>query len=493
MEQRDRAHPGFDLGPPGGHGFEAGDSPSDLREFETVDLAERSGELVRERPHPRPHSRFIGARSVGLVIEAHRENLGVLGEQITHARERQCSGYQAFHGPSVVLGFSDRVKAMRRGDGATRPPPTRCDRPPRRGYDLLVPDGKRELHELRQQIAQLDAQLLSLLDARAKAARRIGELRRDQPASLPLTDYAAIRELVARSSGEMPEQSLREIFASVFSACLALELPIAVAYAGLEGGPANAAARSRFGQTAALTSVDSAADAIEQVSRKSAEFAVVPFETSTEGPVHITIAALIASELRIVEMLDVTLDLHLFNRSGQIVDVKKIYATPGDRTLCPRSLDALAGKPAVLDVATPLLGCQLAVGDSDTAALATEASGTAFGLEIARRSMLDSMGARARYAIVGKRPSGRTGREETSFVFSVQGAPGSLLDVLRVFAERGIDLRKIQSHPVAGETWNYLFCAEATGHFTDRPLVVAFEEIKRITRFFKLLGSYPAS
>jgi chorismate mutase/prephenate dehydratase len=87
----------------------------------------------------------------------------------------------------------------------------------------------------------------------------------------------------------------------------------------------------------------------------------------------------------------------------------------------------------------------------------------------------------------------------------VQDAPGSLLDVLKVFAERGINLTNILSHPVApgstagdrtqtlttGENWNYLFYVETAGHFTDRPLVMAFEEMKRITRFFKVLGSYP--
>ncbi len=77
-------------------------------------------------------------------------------------------------------------------------------------------------------------------------------------------------------------------------------------------------------------------------------------------------------------------------------------------------------------------------------------------------------------------------------MFTVQDAPGTLLDVLRVFGERGISLRQIHSHPMEGKAWAYLFYVETQGHFTDRPLVMAFEEVKRITRSFKLLGSYPA-
>jgi chorismate mutase/prephenate dehydratase len=341
-------------------------------------------------------------------------------------------------------------------------------------------------------MAQIDGQLLALLNGRAKASRRIGELRKNHPPAFPLTDYAAIRELVTRSSGELPEQPLREIFAAIFSSCLALELPIAIAFAGLEGSPAHAAARGRFGQTATLSAVTTARGALDDVSRSNAEFALIPFETSIDGPLHDAIAALVASELRVIEMLDVTLDLHLLNRSGHLTDVKKVYTTAADRALCERSLGGLAPQPPlVLSVESPLLACQLAVGDSDAGALAAEGFGIALGLEVARRSMLDTVGARARYAVVVKRPSGRTGNEATTLVFSVQEAPGSLIDVLKVFADRGLQLTRIQSHPVPGETWSYLFCAEVSGHFTDRPLVVAFEEIKRITRFFKLLGSYP--
>ena len=353
-------------------------------------------------------------------------------------------------------------------------------------------EGKRELDELRQEIAKLDAQLLVALEKRAKNARRLGELRRDQTASLPLTDHAALRALVARSTGDMPQEALRDIFREIFAACLALELPVKVSYVGPEGGAGHAAARGRFGRTSNLLAADDTAAALDEVTRRRAEFAVVPFETATEGPVQSTILALMASELRIAEVLDATFDLHLMNRTGNFGDIEKIYATPADHALCQRFLAGLSPRPSVLDMKTPLLACQLAVEDHGAAAIASETFGGQLGLEVARRNVLDAGGDRVRYAVVGARPSSRTGDDVSSVVFSVQDAPGSLLDVLKVFSERGINLTNILSHPVQGETWNYLFYVETAGHFTDRPLVMAFEELKRITRFFKVLGSYPA-
>jgi chorismate mutase/prephenate dehydratase len=355
-----------------------------------------------------------------------------------------------------------------------------------------VSDGKRETDELRQEMARLDAQLLAALDKRARAARRLGETRTESTPSLPLGDHASLRELMARSSGDMPPDSMREIFRTIYAACLSLETQARVVFVGPEGGPGHAAAAGRFGPSGTFVAADGTPAALEEVLRKRAHFAVVPFETSAEGPVQSTLLALMTSDVRIAEVLDLAQELHLMNRTGNFADVEKIYATPADHAASQKTLTGQAPRVQVLDVKTPMMACQLAVEDHGAAALVSEAFGARHGLAVAQRNMLDDGGQRVRYAVVAARPSSRTGNDVTALVFGVQDAPGSLLDVLKVFAERGINLTKIQSHPMTGEGWKYMFLLEAVGHFTDRPLVMAFEEMKRITRFFKVLGSYPA-
>jgi chorismate mutase/prephenate dehydratase len=362
---------------------------------------------------------------------------------------------------------------------------------PHWGYIYGVAEARRQLNELRQEIAEIDLEILAALDRRARAARGLGELRRDQAAQLPVADQAAVRSLVARSTGDMPEASLYDIFREIFGACLALELPIKVAYVGLEGGPGHTTASGRFGHTSGLLGAETASAAIEEVLRRRAEFAVVPFETSLEGPVQSTILALMESDLRIAEMLDVTLELHLVGRTADMSGAEKVYCTSADRALCDRSLSRQEPALSVVDVRSPRAACELAAQERGARAVANETFAAQFGLVVARRSILDRAGDRVRYAVVCARPSGRTGQDVTSLVFTVGDAAGSLLDVLRVLAERGINLTNIESHPVRGEAWSYLFYLELAGHFTDRPLVTAFEEIKRRTRSFKVLGSYP--
>jgi chorismate mutase/prephenate dehydratase len=354
-----------------------------------------------------------------------------------------------------------------------------------------VPNGRRELEELRKELGQLDEEILSALDRRARAARRLGELRRDHAAQLPVGDRAAIRDLVARSAGDMPPDALFDIFREIYAACLSLELPVRVAYVGVEGGPGHSTAGDRFGRTSSLVGVETAAAALDEVARRRAEFAVVPFQTSNEGAVQSTIHALLASELRIAEMLDAAFDLHVVVRADVAV-VEKVYATPADHALCERFFAHREPKLSVIDVRSPRLACELAVQEPGAAAVASETFAAQFGLVVSIRSILDRTGDRVRYAVAGARPSGRTGQDVTSLVFTVGDAAGSLLDVLRVLAERGINLTNVESHPMRGEAWSYLFYVELAGHFTDRPLVTAFEDIKRRTRSFKVLGSYPS-
>ena len=350
-------------------------------------------------------------------------------------------------------------------------------------------DPKREIDELRGELAKADEELVAALDRRARASRRIGELRRDVPGSLALD--ASRLPAPPRTGSDMPVESLESIFREVRAASRGLELPAKIAYVGVEGGVPHAIARGHFGASASYVATDSASLALDEVTRHRVEFAVLPYETHTDGPVQATIASLVSTELRIIEVVEASPTLHLLNKTGNLADIEKIYVTPSDRVACEKGLLAVPGPSRVLDVKSPVIACQLASEDHGAGAVASEFMAPAYGLEVARRDVMDHT-ERARYAIVGSRPSSRTGENLTALVFSVRDAPGALLDILKSFAERGVNLTKIHSRPVETEGWAYLFFVELAGHATDRALVTAFEELRRLTKFFKVLGSYPA-
>jgi chorismate mutase/prephenate dehydratase len=297
--------------------------------------------------------------------------------------------------------------------------------------------------------------------------------------------------LVGRASGDMPSRSLEEILRKVFSECVALERQVSVAFVGLRGGPGHVAALDRFGRASNLIAVGSVPAGLSEVANGRAEYAVAPFETSEDGPIPTTIRALVESDLRIGEIIETTLELHLLNRSGNPGDIQAVYATASDRAMCEHFLASMEPARAVVDVATPWIALEHARSDPTAAAIGSDAFAAELGLEVARGHLVDRRTERLRCAVIGSRPSRRTGKDATSFVFGVGESEGALGDLLRLLSEHGVAMTKIGSFPITGNAWSYGFFVEVTGHFTDRPLVVSFDEMRRAARFFRVLGSYP--
>jgi chorismate mutase/prephenate dehydratase len=353
-------------------------------------------------------------------------------------------------------------------------------------------DKRREVEELRQEIAKVDAQLFASLERRGKLSKRIGELRRSIATPPALPDRGPIEALVAKAV-DMPQGALREIFREIVATCFSLEQPVVVSYSGLDGGFGHAAARSRFGVAAEYIAGESTSAAIDEVSRQRASYAVVPFETRDDGLLQSTIGALTAAEVKIVGAFELVVNLQLASKASSIAEVEKVYAVAKDRAHCQRFLATELPGAQVLDVKTPLGASQLAASDPRSAALVHEGFTAEFSLEILKRNVRDDGDERVRYAIVGTRPSSRTGSDFTGLVFAVNDSPGALHEILKQFAERGVNLTKIQSRPTPGESWQYVFFIEVVGHATDRAIIGAIEEVRRLSKFFKVLGSYQLS
>jgi chorismate mutase/prephenate dehydratase len=370
-----------------------------------------------------------------------------------------------------------------------------------------VTDRKRDNDELERQLEAADLEILAALEKRAKLAREAGEKRKgDGSGAASLGERARLDTLLTRAQGDLPEGDARAIFQLIYASCSPLEMARAV-FVGPEGGIAHLAARTRFGASSAFVASESVQAAVEEVVRGRADFAVVPLETKSMGPVQPTIEALRSSDLKIVGSIEMPVTLDLMNRTGNAADIEKVYATTTDRALAQRVLGAPGGTQGgssisppsssraqlqVLEVKSPIVACQFAKEDHGAAALVAESVGSAAGLLVARRSIGDVPDDRVRYAVVGARPPARTGEDATALVFSVEDSPGALLQVLSQFSERGINVIKIHSHPVPGAGWSYLFFVEVWGHATDRSLVTAFDEVRRRTKIFKVLGSYAA-
>lgn len=348
-------------------------------------------------------------------------------------------------------------------------------------------DIRREKEEIRKRRADIDAEILSLLVKRAQLSKQWAASHAGEVATLPSTERQTLEELSSGNLGALPREAVESIFREIHATCRALEAPVRVAFVGVPGGHGYVAARGQFGPSASYAPVESASAAVADVEAKRADFAVLPYETAAEGPVNPTLVALRRSDLKIIAVHPVDAPLCLLSRTGNPQDVEKVYATASDRAAVSGALAALAPKAVILDVRSPLVACQLAAEDHGAAALALEPVGRALDLSVIGQLAADE--ARARFCVASSRPATRSGRDVTTLLFSVSDEPGALFEVLKHFAERGVNLRKIHSWPGDAE-WGYVFFLEISGHVTDRALVTALEGMKQRTKMLKILGSH---
>jgi chorismate mutase/prephenate dehydratase len=342
-------------------------------------------------------------------------------------------------------------------------------------------------------MAEADQEVLRGILRRARLARKVGELESSQPGSIPpAADRSSWADLEQEAgSDDLPLDAIRALLRSIHAATNSLERPSRVACVGPEGGFGQLAARQRFGPAAPVLAVESPEMALEHVQRRRADFAVFPFETSAEGPLQASVEALAQSELTLAAKIELVQNLSLMSRGGRAADITSVYVFAVDRVAAQKYLASLPGLTAI-DTRSPLAACQLALDDATGAALVPEETGEQMGLVAVQSNVSDRTDVRVRYGVASARPTSRSGDDRTSILFGVDDQPGALFDVLRHFAERGINLKTIQSRPLPGEGWNYVFYVELTGHITDRSVVTALEEVKRQTKLLKVLGSYPS-
>jgi chorismate mutase/prephenate dehydratase len=348
-------------------------------------------------------------------------------------------------------------------------------------------DRRRDISDLRQQMAETDGEILRMLQKRARLARQVGDL---GPGGQAGTQEELLQKLEAQGASDLPPEAVRAVFREVHAATAALERPSRIAFVRPEGGYAHVVARRRFGAAADLVAVDTVPAALDEVTRKRADHAVIPVESSVDGPTHESFAALAATDLPLTEKLEIVAVLSLMSKPGAGAPVDKIYAHGRHRVAAQAFLATMSA--TVVETPSPLVAAQFALEGGGTAALVPESFGEQVGLGLVQSNVADRATLKLRFGVISARPTRRTGNDQTALLFGVHDEPGALFDVLRHFAERGVNVKTIQSRPVPGDSWTYQFYAEVSGHVTDRPVVTALEEIKRKTRFVKVLGSFPA-
>src|SRR5688572_16360144 len=177
-------------------------------------------------------------------------------------------------------------------------------------------DDRREKSEFRDKLADVDREILERLNARAKLSAALAE--RSKGEGIDVSEREWLDSLVAQSSGELPADSVRAIFSQIRAAARAIEQPVGVSYAGPEGGFCYETALAHFGASANYTPTAGVREALEEVVRGRAGYAVFPFESSVDGLAQSSITALSETDLVLVGERVTPAAYHLMSRVAEL-------------------------------------------------------------------------------------------------------------------------------------------------------------------------------
>ena len=336
-----------------------------------------------------------------------------------------------------------------------------------------------DLDDWRSRINNLDEEILNLLNRRGQVALQIGELKRQQdlPYFVPERESQILERLVAKNPGPLTGDAVRAIWREILSASLALEHPLPVAYLGPAATFTHQAAVRRFGSSAEFMPVRTIADIFDEVERGRAEYGVVPIENSTEGAVNVT--------------LDIT--QNLLSRASALSEIKIVCSHPQGLAQCRKWIAAHLPDARTEEMPSTTASAERAREDPSVAAIASEMAAKLYEVPIMRPRIEDNPSNSTRFLVLGRRPAPPTGHDKTSILFSMKNEPGVLYSILAPFAQRRLNLTKIESRPTKRRPWEYVNFVDFEGHRDTETVRDVLAEVKERCQFLKILGSYPAA
>lgn len=222
------------------------------------------------------------------------------------------------------------------------------------------------------------------------------------------------------------------------------------------------------------------------------EFGIVPMENSLEGSIGMTSELLLKEDVKIYKEIVLDIRQSLMALEGaSLGDITEVISHPHALAQCKGTLRELGVKSRNFS-STAEAAKEIAEKNLEgTGALASRVAASLYGLEILKDDAQDGDGNQTRFFVISKNDHERTGNDKTSLIIGLKDRPGALFDTLKSFADKNVNLTKIESRPTRKALGDYIFYIDLEGHREDGAVSAVLEELKESTAFLKVLGSYP--
>ncbi len=269
-------------------------------------------------------------------------------------------------------------------------------------------------------------------------------------------------------------------------------MKIKVAFQGERGAFSEQAGLAFFGGKMISVPLYSFEEVFKSIKKGEVDYGVIPIENSLYGSIHQNYDLLQKYNVYIVGEVKLRIRHYLLANYGvKLKDVKKIYSHPQAIAQCENFLRRLRGVEIIPVYDTA--GSAKMIKEQnilDGAAIAGKQAGRFYGLKILKAGIENHAKNFTRFLILSREKIFARKNPKTSIIFTTRNVPGALFSALEVFARRRINLLKIESRPIVGQPWNYMFYLDFEGSVEEKVCAEAIKELKKMTRYYKFLGTY---
>jgi prephenate dehydratase len=274
-----------------------------------------------------------------------------------------------------------------------------------------------------------------------------------------------------------------------------------IAFQGELGAFSQEAVRKLAGERAEVLPCQRFEQVFQSLDKKKADGAVIPIENTLAGSVHENYDHLLHFNFNIVAETSVRIVHNLIAHPGvRFGNIRRVYSHPVALNQC---LYFFTKNPRVEKVpfydTAGSVKMVMEQGLKDAGAIASALAAGIYGGKILRRSIEDDRRNFTRFFLLRRPRDARRFRApvdagrgfKTSLVFATRNIPGSLFRALSAFALRDLNLAKIESRPLRGKPWEYLFYLDFEGHVDEERCQNALGHLGELADFIRVLGCYP--
>ncbi len=375
----------------------------------------------------------------------------------------------------------------------------------------------KDLLEIRDEIDNVDAQLVALYEKRMQLAEEVAEYKISVGKQVfdKEREIQKLEKVTEYVDADFLKSGVRELFEQIMSVSrkrqyqlltahgivsemdfkVVDKLPdeqIKIVYQGEEGANSQMAMKEYFGADTEGIHVETWRDAMEKIANGEADYAVLPIENSSAGSVSENYDLLVEYDNVIVGEQIIKIDHCLLGLpEAELSDITRVYSHPQALMQCNRYLEEHREweKHSVKNTA---VAARIIKEDmqKNQAAIASKHNAEIYGLKVLKEDFQNNVNNKTRFVIVTGKKIYTRNAGKVSICFEIQHESGTLYHALSHFIYNNLNMNKIESRPIQKRNWEYRFFIDFEGNLNDSAVQNALRGLEEETTTLKILGNY---